>query len=66
MKAIKSKQCFDFEPFRCDQFSYMTYDMVPDPGPELDTVYTPGHAGAGWSEHEIATTRFRILQVRGE
>lgn len=60
-----SEKCFDSEPFRCDQFSYMTYDMVPDPGPELDTVYIPGHPGAGWSEQEIASTRLRILQVRG-
>ena len=63
MKAKIPQQCFDLEPFRCDQFTYMTYDMVPDPGPELDTVYIPGHPGAGWSEHEIATTRSRILQV---
>ena len=43
----------------------MTYDMVPDPGPELDTVYIPGQPGAGWSEEEVTTTRFRILQVKG-
>ena len=43
----------------------MTYDMVPDFGPELDTVYIPGQPGAGWSEEEITTTRFRILQVKG-
>ena len=37
--------------------------MSPDPGPELDTRYVPGSAGAAWSEEEIRSTRARILQV---
>ena len=41
----------------------MTHDMVPDPGPQLDTAYVPGQSGAAWGEEEIKTTRWRILQV---
>ena len=31
--------------WRCDEFTYMTHDMIPNPGPEQDTVYVPGNPG---------------------
>ena len=42
---------------------YMTTDMTPDPGPEMDTVYQPGTPGAQWSAEEVDTTRQRIIQM---
>ena len=47
----------------CDPLSYLTHDVSPNSGPELDTVYIPGTPGAPWSEDEIKSTRLRILQV---
>ena len=41
----------------------MTHDMDPTPGPSLDSVYVPGTPGAPWTDEEIETTRFRILQA---
>ena len=35
----------------------------PTAGPSLDSVYKPGTPGADWTEAEIETTRYRILQV---
>ena len=35
----------------------------PTAGPSLDSVYVPGTPGAEWTDHEIETTRYRILQV---
>ena len=35
----------------------------PTAGPALDSVYKPGSPGAAWTEDEIETTRYRILQV---
>ena len=37
--------------------------MDPDPGPTLDTAYVPGNPGAAWTDGEIESTRFRILQA---
>merc|ERR1719192_700545 len=48
---------------RCDKFAYLTYETDPDPGPTLDTAYVPGNPGAAWTEEEIESTRFRILQA---
>ena len=42
---------------------YMTTDMTPDQGPEMDTVYQPGTPGAQWSAEEVDTTRQRIIQM---
>ena len=42
---------------------YMTTDMTPDSGPEMDTVYQPGTPGAQWSAEEVDTTRQRIIQM---
>ena len=50
--------------FRCDPLSYLTYDVSPNPGPELASVYVPGTPGASWTEDEIKSTRLRILQVQ--
>ena len=47
----------------CDQLSYLTHDVSPNPGPALASVYVPGSPGASWSEDEIKSTRLRILQV---
>ena len=41
----------------------MTNDMIPTPGPSLDSVYVPGTPGAPWTDEEVETTRFRILQA---
>ena len=41
----------------------MTSDMSPDPGPSLDTVYVPGRPGADWTDAEVESTRYRILQA---
>ena len=46
-----------------DKFDYLTSDMAPTPGPALDTAYVPGTPGAAWTEEEIESTRFRILQA---
>ena len=37
--------------------------MAPDPYPALDTAYVPGNPGAAWTEEEIESTRFMILQA---
>ena len=37
--------------------------MSPNPGPNLHTVYVPGTSGANWTDEEIETTRYRILQA---
>ena len=34
-----------FMKWRGDEFTYMTHDMTPNPGPEQDTVYVPGNPG---------------------
>ena len=41
----------------------MTSDMSPDPGPSPDTAYVPGRPGADWTDEEIESTRYRILQA---
>ena len=46
-----------------ESFETMTTRDVPDPGPSLDTVYVPGTPGAAWTEDEIESTRYRILQA---
>ena len=46
-----------------ESFETMTTRDVPDPGPSLDTVYVPGTPGAAWTEEEIESTRYRILQA---
>merc|ERR1719468_814099 len=43
--------------------AYMTYDMEPTLGPELDSVYKPGTAGGAWNDGEVAITRRRIVQM---
>ena len=43
--------------------AYLTWKEDPDPGPALDSVYVPGTPGADWTEEEIESTRFRILQA---
>ena len=48
---------------RSDKFDYMTSEMSPNSGPNLDTVYVPGTSGADWNDEEIETTRYRILQA---
>ena len=37
--------------------------MSPNPGPSLDSVYVPGTPGADWTDEEIESTRYRILQA---
>jgi hypothetical protein len=41
----------------------MTTDTDPNPGPELDSVYQPGAMGGQWTDHEVAATRRRVLQM---
>ena len=50
-------------PCWSDQFEYLTSRDSPDPGPYLDSVYKPGTPGAEWTDEEIETTRYRILQA---
>jgi hypothetical protein len=42
---------------------YMTSDMTPDLGAEMDSVYQPGTPGGQWSADEVETTRQRIIQM---
>ena len=48
---------------RSDKFDYMTVEISPNLGPSLDSVYLPGTPGADWTDEEIETTRYRILQA---
>ena len=48
---------------RSDKFDLLTIDMSPNPGPSLDSVYVPGRPGADWTDEEIETTRYRVLQA---
>ena len=41
----------------------MTPDMVPNPGPEMETVYIPGNPGGQWTPEEIDSTRRRVTQM---
>ena len=52
-----------FEYFKCDETCYMTDDMTPNKGPEMDTFYQPGTPGGQWTSLEVDTTRRRILQM---
>ena len=40
-----------------DDNAYLLKNEAPDPGPEMDTVYIPGNAGAPWTKEEIDSTR---------
>ena len=42
---------------------YMTADMTPTLGPEMDTVYQPGTPGGQWTDEQISTTRHRVFQM---
>ena len=42
-----------------DDNAYLLKNEAPDPGPEMDTVYIPGNAGAPWTKEEIDSTRCR-------
>merc|ERR1719219_1531775 len=42
---------------------YMTADMTPTLGPEMNTVYQPGTPGGQWTDEQVKTTRRRVLQM---
>ena len=46
-----------------DDNDIMTPDMVPNPGPEMETVYIPGNPGGQWTPEEIDSTRRRVTQM---
>ena len=48
---------------RSDLEAYMTYDMEPSLGPELDSVYQQGSPGGAWTDEEVDSTRMRVLQM---
>ena len=41
----------------------MLEDQTPESGPALSTVYVPGTRGGVWTDHEVASTRRRVLQM---
>ena len=62
MKALVFFICFGLVTSEAPNYedlieSLMTTDMIPDNGPEMDTVYIPGTPGGKWSEDEINVTR---------
>ena len=44
-------------------WDYLLEDQTPESGPALSTVYVPGTRGGVWTDHEVASTRRRVLQM---
>ena len=44
-------------------WGYLLEDEATDSGPVLSTVYVPGSKGGVWTDHEVASTRRRVLQM---
>ena len=45
-------------------WNYLREKETPEYGPDnLSTVYVPGSKGGVWTDHEVASTRRRVLQM---